>query len=116
MNKLIVGQKLWLVWSQYDKRDDLGREVTVTKVGRKLATINGHFNGQCVYMDTLLTKSNYSPARCWLSREEFMAHRELARLRKKFCDVVDNDAEMFTAEQIKRAAEILGIELIGVDP
>lgn len=113
MNKLIVGQKLWLVRSQYDIRGDLGREVTVTKVGRKLATIDGQFNGQQVYIDTLLTKSDYSPARCWLSREEFMAHRELVRLRKQFCDAVDNDAEMFTAEQIKRAAEILGIELLG---
>jgi hypothetical protein len=74
--KLVPGQKLWLVYGNYSRREP--KYVTVQKVGRKWATLV-ELDYDRVNVETLQFEKGRWGDRCYLSREEHEA--EVARNR-----------------------------------
>lgn len=109
---LTVGQKLWLVPSVQWRGKP--REVTVTSVGRKWATIDESRRDR-ISLETLeLDDSDCrSPGHCWLSREEW----ESAMLADTLWGQLERAVKFgrrpdgITAEAITQAAELLGVKL-----
>lgn len=76
MSELTVGQKLWLV---PQRGYGVPREVTVAKIGRKWATLDGwresRIDKETLWMDGGVYTS---PGRCYLSREEWEESQRLS--------------------------------------
>jgi hypothetical protein len=114
MQKLVVGQKLWLVPSI--RTYGQPREVSVVSVGRKWATLDCWKNAR-VDMETLLIdgKAYSPPGRCYLSREQ---HEETVRLIGLWIDFRRTVSGLLarpdgvTEANIRLAADLLGIQLI----
>ena len=107
---LEVGQKLWWVSrSDHSHRKD-GREVIVTKIGHKWATLE---NGHRIDLKTMIANGgNYSsPGRCYLSHEDYDrlsrardAWREFAQCLIRPCP------DDMTSERILEARKLLGLD------
>lgn len=115
MSKLSVGQKLWLVQSSVNRREDPGREVAVTKVGRKWAEVTGWGN---LRIDVATLQTEYKGCGCYISQRAYLAKLEVRFLASSFVAAIrNNQGAIFnlTANEIRRAADALGLEL-GVPP
>lgn len=77
------GQKLWMVHG--DSRRSSSQEVTVTKIGRKWATID--FLRYRIDVDTLIIDGgkHQSPGRCYVDRVAYEAERDT---RNEWTDLV----------------------------
>lgn len=84
---LTVGQELWFV--HREDRSGAPRTVTVTKVGRKWASID--YWGLRVDINTLVAQGNgyASPGRCWINREAWDAELEREAAWSKLRKYVD---------------------------
>lgn len=72
-----VGQRLWLVPTFRYEGDP--REVVVASVGRKWATLEGLYPSRRIDNDGRVDGRGYSsPGRCYESREQYEAERDLA--------------------------------------
>lgn len=114
MQRLVVGQKLWLVPRLSNHGQP--RDVLVIKAGRKWATLDCWRNAR-VDMETLeIDGAGYvSPGCCYLSREQ---HEETMKLvclwidfRRRVSGLQDRPIGI-TEANIRLAADLLGIQLI----
>ena len=103
------GDKLWYVPNY---RRGQGYEVVVGKVGRKLADI-GERRAK-LDMQTMVAKdSSYTYGKCYASEADYLAECKLGLLKDSFMQEVRHSyGRPWTLEQITKAAEILGIELL----
>ena len=110
MTALKVGQTLWFVPSATWR--GVSREVTVTKVGRKWASLND--NARVSVATMWIDGGEYSsPGRCWPSAEVY----------ENWCKCTDAWTELrrriswgdppqdMTVERVREAAAILGVAL-----
>lgn len=111
---LTVGQKLWLVLSVQWRGQQ--REVTVTSVGRKWATIDESRRDR-ISMETLelVGDDGRSQGQCWLSREDWVVATFADTLWQQFKKSIEygRRPDGITAEAITQAAELLGVKLEG---
>lgn len=109
---LTVGQTLWLV---VDHGRALSREVTVSKIGRRWATLDQTGMRLRIDKETLGVDGDdfWSPGRCWLSREAYEIDRETRHCWALFRDAVSRRKLPLSAsaEDIRQAAKLLGIAL-----
>lgn len=107
--KVEVGQKLWLV---PDHRRAMGREVTVTKIGRKWASLSGNwdrFDMASGYLD-----GGYSsPGRVYRNQEE---HEAMIRRDTLAASLISrlylrNLPIEVTEADIRQAAALLRLEI-----
>jgi hypothetical protein len=106
---LTVGQKLW--WVYFDsRRVNEGREVTVTKVGRKWAELD---NRDRIDVESLVADGRgYSPdGRCWVSKEAYDLEQLRLRWMRRFNEAFSWARPGFSLQQLTIAAKVLGIEL-----
>ncbi len=110
-NDFKVGDTVFLVYDE--RRRGLGREVQITKVGRKWIDIN---NGQHrIDRETLRIdgRGYSSPGRVWRTKEEYEDHAKTSQLwssLKRF--VYDNHQipQGVTKEKILQASALLGMK------
>lgn len=109
MNDLQVGQTLYFVGR--DRYHGPARDVTVTKIGRKWASLD---NGYRISLESLYADGGQyaSPGRCWPNREAYEA--ALYRAHKwsalrKWLDHKYSPPEGVTVEQMQQAAKLLGL-------
>ncbi len=101
-----VGQKLWRVASR--RRGGNGFEVTVSKVGRKWAELDGYATGRIDLETLCVDGGNYmSPATCYLSRESYEAECTLRAANAEFKVRMSEYNNLFSLEQIRAAEKIL---------
>lgn len=104
------GQTLWYVPA--DMRWSKPREVTVTKIGRKWATLGnfGRVDITTMYVDG----GDYpSPGRCYLSKEDYEVALSADRLWRKLVEKIgykNRPMDVF-ADAIRQAAALLGVDL-----
>jgi hypothetical protein len=111
--KLNVGQTLVFVPSGF--RRGQPTEVTVTKIGRKWADIEGTFYTDRIEIDTLHADGGKysSPGRCYLSREEYETEKATGDAWWAFSRTIDGEhsaPEGVTAETIQNVVKQLGLE------
>lgn len=110
---LEVGQKLWFVdQHSYRKASERGHEVTITKIGRKWATIGP---GLRIDLQTLWADGGAysSPGRCYLSADDYLSEMAKVDLWRDFSSRVSryNPPNGVTVETIRQVADLLGIPL-----
>lgn len=108
---LVVGQKLWLVYTQRNRRDD-GREVEVTKVGRKWADLSYGHNRLNIETLALDAGGYVSPGRCYLSEQEYREGLALSAALFRFKRDVSElraSADQITVENIRHVRNLLGM-------
>ena len=111
--KLKVGQKLWLVPGS---RHSEPREVTVTKVGRKWAYIDGYYHSRNtrVDMETLVLDGTIGyPDHCYLSKkaweESTLKDRVWSAIRDKMRNSYRRPDHLST-EDLRAIEAFLGLE------
>ena len=110
--KLEVGQKLWFSAPRYST----SRHVEITKVGREYVYINhGSPNDRFKLIDDrmrICSQGGSFSGRCYLSKDEFDSELNAEKL---WCSLRNSCSYSLphgaTAESIREAARILGIEL-----
>ena len=109
-----VGQKLWCVMSDRRGGSFPGREVTITKVGRKWLTID--YADYRVDMGHMFVDGHgyASPGRCYLSKEEYEKIPALQAAWKEFRArltlMYGTIPEGVTVEDIREAMKLLKLE------
>ena len=108
---LVVGQKLWFV---PDGRLGRPRETTVTKVGRKWATLDT-WGKMRINVETLEVdgRGYMSPGQCYLSRADWTAAMALAEAWQSLWREMHQltaAAEGVTVADIKAARKLLRID------
>ena len=112
--KPVVGQVVWVEIGR--NRKPAGEEATVTKVGRKWATLSG-WRGQRFDVETwrLDSASCVSSGNVYPCRED--REKEISRIRawRNLSDAIDRyrygAPPNVTIEAIQQAAELLGLEV-----
>lgn len=117
-NRLQVGQKLWYIrygWLGGTPDNLPGHEVTIESIARKWATLK-----ECEHprIDKITLEADggeySSPGRCYLSQAAYVSHAEVTRLWNGFVAQINRSRlpPGVTAEQIRQAAELVGITLL----
>lgn len=111
-HELKVGQTLWYVPDRQRWSDPC--EVTIEKIGRKWATLQGHYGR--VDIETLcIDGGRYSsPGSCYISKEAYEAQVALNRAWAAFRKSVDRQhapPSDCTMHKIEAAAASLGLTL-----
>lgn len=107
-HNLKVGQELYMVPS---RRMGDPRMVTIAKIGRIWATLEGHTGRICMERLFLDGGQYSSRASCYLSKDDYLQRKERERVWNEFSRQVDQMGlhEDISIAGIKRAAFILGI-------
>lgn len=108
---LVVGQKLWLVYTQRNRRDD-GREVEVMKVGRKWAEVSRERTRLNIETLELDGGVYVSPGRCYLSEQAYRDEQALSAALFRFKRDVSElrtSTDQITVENIRHVRNLLGM-------
>lgn len=110
---LHVGQKLWYVPNGYGNRRPDPYEVTITKVGRKWATVGESWRQERIDLETLQAdgKGYSSPGCCYLSRELYEAEVERQALWSILTRKIQHTRcpDEIGIEDIKQAMQLLKV-------
>jgi hypothetical protein len=119
MPALTVGQKLLYVEGGQNRikaRESEPREVEIVKIGRQYATLKGNWGRINIKTLEIHGEGYTSPGRCFLSTEHWEQHKAAERTWNAFGRAMGSRwrcPEGLTAERIREAAALLGIELLG---
>lgn len=109
---LEVGQKLWLVLSRNSSHQ---QEVTVTKVGRKWATLDHGYRPYRIDKESMEVDGGQymSPGRCHLSRDEYERAKKRGDDWSSLLSAIRNrwsPPPRATSESIAEARKLLGLD------
>lgn len=115
--KLAPGMVLWFVPT--DRRWQKPHEVTVAKVARRWATLEGYQGRRRIDVNTLHEDGAgfASPGRCWLSREAWEESERRAHLLHQLRNALapwggQPIPDSVTPDDVRQAAALLGIKLV----